>query len=290
MTSPGSQTICNVAVSGVTPSITTQPLSQTVTPGQAATFSVAAVGTAPMSYQWQKNGAAIGGATSSTYQTPATTLSDNSSQFTVVVTNTAGNVTSNSGTLTVSTGTLLLSASSTQLSFGSVNVSSDGVQSVTVANSGSSNVTISNIAVSGAGFNASGGVAGLILSPGQTASVSVTFAPAAAGSATGSVTMTSNATNSPTKITLTGTGVAQAHAVNLNWTSSTSSVVGYNVYSSRVSGGPYLKLNPTPMPATSYTDATVQAGQTYYYVTTSVGSGSGSPESGFSAEVSAPIP
>ena len=160
MTAPGSQTICNVAVSGVTPSITTQPLSQTVAPGQAATFSVAAAGTAPMSYQWQKNGAAISGATSSTYQTPATTLSDNSSQFTVVVTNSAGNVTSSSGTLSVGTGTFLLSASSTQLSFGSVAVSSNGVQSVTVTNSGSSNVTVSNVAVSGAGFNASGGVAG----------------------------------------------------------------------------------------------------------------------------------
>ena len=118
----------------------------------------------------------------------------------------------------------------------------------------------------------------------------VTFAPAAAGSATGSVTITSNATNSPAKVTLTGTGVAQTHAVNLNWSSSTSSVAGYNVYSSRVSGGPYLKLNSTPMATTSYTDATVQPGLTYFYVTTAVGSGSGSPESGFSAEVSAVVP
>ncbi len=57
----------------VAPSITTQPASQTVTAGQTATFSVTATGTAPLSYQWQKNGAAISGATSSSYTTPAET-------------------------------------------------------------------------------------------------------------------------------------------------------------------------------------------------------------------------
>ncbi|HEV2245594.1 MAG TPA: Ig and FN3 domain-containing protein [Terriglobia bacterium] len=287
----GSQTICNVKVSAVSvaPSITTQPLSQTVNAGQTATFSVTGTGTAPMSYQWQKNGAAISGATASTYQTPAATVSDNGSQFTVVISNTAGSVTSSSGTLTVSTATLLLAANPMQVSFGSVSVSSNNVQNVMVANSGSSNVTISSVVVSGAGFNASGGIAGLILSPGQAAPLSVTFAPAAAGSALGSVTVKSNATNSPITIALTGTGVAQAHSVNLSWTASTSSVIGYNVYSSRVSGGPYVKLNSTPMATTSYTDATVQSGQTYYYVTTAVASGGGT-ESGFSAEASAVIP
>src|SRR5579862_5551173 len=103
MTSPGSQTICNVTASPVpvAPSVTTQPVSQTVTSGQTATFSVAASGTAPMTYQWQKNGGAISGATSSTYQTPTTALSDNGSQFAVVISNTAGPVTSSGATLTV---------------------------------------------------------------------------------------------------------------------------------------------------------------------------------------------
>src|SRR4029077_11253817 len=78
-----------------------QPLSQTVNAGLTAMFSVAGTGTAPMSYQWQKNGAAISGATASTYQTPVTTVSDNSSLFTVAVSNSAGNVTSNPATLTV---------------------------------------------------------------------------------------------------------------------------------------------------------------------------------------------
>jgi len=94
-----------VSAAPVAPSITTQPASQTVTAGQTASFSVAATGTAPLRYQWNKNGAAISGATSSSYTTPATTSTDNGAQFTVVVNNTAGSVTSSAATLTVNTAT-----------------------------------------------------------------------------------------------------------------------------------------------------------------------------------------
>ena len=83
------------------PSITIEPVSQTVTTGQTATFTVVAAGTAPLSYQWRKSGTAISGATASTYTTPATTSADNGSQFTVTVSNTAGSMTSNAATLTV---------------------------------------------------------------------------------------------------------------------------------------------------------------------------------------------
>ena len=83
------------------PTITAQPTSQTVTAGQTATFSVTANGTAPLSYQWRKNGANITGANSSSYTTPATTTADSGSTFSVVVTNSAGNATSNNATLTV---------------------------------------------------------------------------------------------------------------------------------------------------------------------------------------------
>src|SRR5260370_3990484 len=74
----------------VAPTITTQPGSQTVTAGQTATFAAVASGTAPLSYQWRKNGVAISGATSSNYTTPATTTSDSGSTVAVVGTNTAG--------------------------------------------------------------------------------------------------------------------------------------------------------------------------------------------------------
>src|SRR5207253_2550290 len=88
-------------VTPVAPAITTQPASQMVVAGQTATFTVAATGTAPLSYQWQSNGTAIGAATAASYTAPATTAADNGDQFTVVVSNAVGSVTSNAAALTV---------------------------------------------------------------------------------------------------------------------------------------------------------------------------------------------
>src|SRR5213078_1181518 len=85
----------------VAPTITSQPVSQTVTAGQTATFSVTASGTGPLSYQWQRGGGAISGATGASYTTPPTTTADSGAQFTVVVSNSAGSATSNAATLTV---------------------------------------------------------------------------------------------------------------------------------------------------------------------------------------------
>src|SRR6202022_3059418 len=79
-----------VNAAAVAPTITTQPGSQTVTAGQPASFTVVATGTAPLSYQWQKSGVNIAGATAASYTTPATTTSDNGATFRVVVSNTAG--------------------------------------------------------------------------------------------------------------------------------------------------------------------------------------------------------
>lgn len=86
------------------PSITSQPTAETVTAGQSASFSVMAAGTAPLSYQWQKKGSNISGATSASYSTPPTTSADSGSTFDVVVSNAAGSVTSQQVTLTVNVG------------------------------------------------------------------------------------------------------------------------------------------------------------------------------------------
>ncbi len=86
---------------GTPPSITAQPANAAVTEGQTATFSVTASGTAPLSYQWKKNGVNITGATGAAYTTPQTTLADSGSQYTVLVTNAYGSVLSNPATLTV---------------------------------------------------------------------------------------------------------------------------------------------------------------------------------------------
>lgn len=89
----------------VAPTITTQPSSQTVAEGQGASFSVAASGDQPFSYQWKKNGVNIVGATSSSYSIPSVQVSD-AGDYTVVVTNGGGSATSNAATLTVNPGTI----------------------------------------------------------------------------------------------------------------------------------------------------------------------------------------
>lgn len=90
-----------LSVSAQAPSITTQPASTSVTEGSSATFTVAATGTAPLTYQWQRNGTAISGATSAGYTLSTTAVSDSKSVFTAVVSNSAGSVTSSAATLTV---------------------------------------------------------------------------------------------------------------------------------------------------------------------------------------------
>ncbi|MFZ0640129.1 MAG: choice-of-anchor D domain-containing protein [Candidatus Acidiferrales bacterium] len=182
--------------------------------------------------------------------------------------------------------TLQLTGNPTSLDFGNVQVGSTGTQSATLTNTGSSSVTISQMTASGPGYSASGVGPGQVLSAGQSVPITVAFTPATTGGATGTVTITSNASNSPAVITLTG----GSHLVNLSWNASTTStVVGYNVYRGTISGGPYaVKLNSAVVPATAYTDTAVQAGQTYFYVVTAVDS-SGA-ESVYSNQASALVP
>ena len=104
--------------------------------------------------------------------------------------------------------TFLLGANPASLGFGTVNVGSNSPLGATLTNSGNSNVTISSVTVSGTGFSASGVTAGTTLTPNQSVTLNVTFAPTAAGSLIGTVTVASNATNTPAIIALSGTGAA----------------------------------------------------------------------------------
>lgn len=84
--------------------ITTQPADQTVAAGLTATFTVAATGTGTLSYQWQKNGSVISGATTASYTTPTLSMSDSGSNFLVMVTDAfGGSVTSRTARLTIIT-------------------------------------------------------------------------------------------------------------------------------------------------------------------------------------------
>jgi hypothetical protein len=85
------------------PSLTTQPISRTIPPGNPATFTVVATGASPLAYQWRKNGTAIAGATAATFTVAGAQLADNGA-YTVVVTNAFGSATSSAATLLVDSG------------------------------------------------------------------------------------------------------------------------------------------------------------------------------------------
>jgi glucose/arabinose dehydrogenase len=86
------------------PAISVQPGDQRVALGEAATFTVAASGAAPLSYQWQRNGSPIPGATQASYTLPSSQAADDGARFSVVVRNAAGTATSREARLAVVAG------------------------------------------------------------------------------------------------------------------------------------------------------------------------------------------
>lgn len=90
---------------------------------------------------------------------------------------------------------------------------------------------------------------------------------------------------------MTGTGVAsKAHSADLTWNASQDVVIGYNVYRGGTKGGPYAKINPVLNATTNYTDSTVGAGATYYYVVTAVDSSYAESVNSNEAQITVPSP
>ncbi len=178
------------------------------------------------------------------------------------------------------------SISPASLSFGSVVVGASKSLTVTLSAAGAA-VTVTSASVSNSQFALSGPSLPLTIAAGATASFTLSFTPQSNAAASATVSFVSNASGAPITESVTGTGTAAPqHQVNLSWSESGSDVASYNIYRGSASGGPYVKINSSTV--TSYTDQAVDAGQTYYYVVTSVGSNG--TESGYSNEVSAVVP
>jgi len=181
-----------------------------------------------------------------------------------------------------------LTLSPLALNFGNVSIGSPASLPGMLSASGSS-VTISSATSTSAEFVLSGISFPTTLAAGQSIPFTVTFLPQASGTATANLSFVSNAANSPATESLSGSGVASIqHSVDLSWNASSSSnVVGYNVYRAGVSGGPYATVTSANA-GTSFVDGSVQSGQTYYYVVTAVDT-SGT-ESVYSNQVQAVVP
>ncbi|HSH15055.1 MAG TPA: choice-of-anchor D domain-containing protein, partial [Verrucomicrobiae bacterium] len=103
------------------------------------------------------------------------------------------------------------------VSFGDVIVGNTDSEMIDLTNTGTASLTITAANVTGAGFSINPPlVLPLTLTPGQTSSFTVQFAPASAGAAAGSVSLVSNASNSPTDVMLAGNGIAQVLLLSAN--------------------------------------------------------------------------
>ena len=307
--STGASAVIPVSGVGVQPGLTVTPSSASfgnVTVGSPSSQTIRLTNSGTGTLSITQVGVSGSGFSTSTLSLPISLAANQSTTFNVVFSptsagtvNGAVSIVSNapnspasiplSGSGVAASPTL--SFSSNSLSFGNVNAGSSSTQTVTVTNTGNASVTISGITETGSAFTLSGAGTPVTLTVGQSLTFSVVYGPTAAGSNSGTVTVTSNAAGSPMTISLSGTGVAAAtHTVALNWTASTSSnVAGYNIYRSTTSGSGYSKINASPVGGVSYTDSsTLQNGTTYYYVTTAVDS-SGN-ESSYSNQASATMP
>jgi hypothetical protein len=185
-----------------------------------------------------------------------------------------------------------LQFSATALPFGSVPVGSTATLSLRLISSGTAAVTVSSAALTGTGFSDSGATFPVTLTPNQSVTLQVQFDPAAAGAASGQLTIQSDsATGGTTQISVSGTGTAVQHYIDLTWNAPSSSadpVAGYNVYRSTDSGSTFTKLNTSPDSQTAYTDNAVQSGTTYVYEVKSVDASG--VESSASNQISLPVP
>ena len=183
-----------------------------------------------------------------------------------------------------------LSIAPATLTFGSVPVGSTKSMTATLSAAGAG-VTIASDSLTSSEFSVSALPLPLTLASGQTKSFTISFTPQSSGTVSASLSLKTGVSGTGTAVieALAGAGAAATqHSVNLSWQPSASQVIGYNIYRGAKSGGPYAQLTSAADAATAYTDASVQGGQTYYYVVTAVNSNK--QESTYSNQVQATVP
>ena len=163
----------------------------------------------------------------------------------------------------------------TSVSFGNVMVNSTASQSVAVTSSGTSALTISAATVTGIGYGISGMALPLTLNPGQTANLTVSFDPSVAGSATGLVTLTTNA--STASVALSGTGQTAGTLSALSCASSSMNGAGsdactVSLTAAAPSGGLAVALSSNSSAVAVPSSVVVPAGATSVGFTATVAS------------------
>src|SRR5271170_5547085 len=146
------------------------------------------------------------GATVSRSSTPVVLITTLAMILAIAGLSSCAGYTSSAKTQASDPGAGILSPSVTSESFGSVAVGATATQSLTVTNTGLGTVTIASAALTGAGFTVVGGNPAGTIGVGQSSTLQLQFAPTSAGAINGSLTILSDASNSPLAISITGTG------------------------------------------------------------------------------------
>ena len=231
----------------------------------------AAAGTGGQSVSVSSNATAVAvpstvtvaaGATSASF---TATISAVTTAQTAKLTATSGNWTCNySIGLVVPVPTLTLSV--TSVSFGTVSVGANGSGSLTLSSTGTGPVTVSAGSISGTGYTLSGATFPLTLNPGQTATLTVGFAPATAGVINGTVTLTSNSSNGTTStISLSGTGqpvLTGLNCANNSFTGAGTDACTVTLNAAAGTGGQSVSVSSSATAVTVPSTVTVAAGAT----------------------------
>ena len=109
-----------------------------------------------------------------------------------------------------------ISLTPSSANFGNVAVGSTNSQTIQIGNTGTSVLTITQASVAGTGFSTTGLTLPVSINPGQSTTFNAQYQPATAGAGSGSITLVSNAANSPTVLSLTGTGVAATQTLSFS--------------------------------------------------------------------------
>ncbi|HXW93019.1 MAG TPA: choice-of-anchor D domain-containing protein [Terriglobales bacterium] len=179
-----------------------------------------------------------------------------------------------------------LADSPAAINFGDVTVGKSAIETGTLSSSGAT-VKVRSVTSSSSEFVVVGLSLPVTLAAGRSVPYTVKFTPQKTGTASASLSFASTASDATVSEALSGAGVSPEYVL-LSWQASASQVAGYNVYRSPQSGGPYTKINAVLDLATSYTDASVAMGQTYYYVVAAVNASG--KESPYSNQTQAVIP
>lgn len=183
--------------------------------------------------------------------------------------------------------TRTLSATPSSVNFGTVQIRKPSVLPTVIQNTGNRRVTVTRIGVKGSGFTLDIPKIPFALAPGQTVSLNAKFAPSSAGKHDGTISLVSNATNSPTVVSLSGIGASKTYSVGLAWSPppSSSGVAGYDILRGNASSSGCAGINfsragsTSGVTSTTFTDKTVQGGHTYCYVVTAIVNNQQSPPS-----------